>query len=214
MIEYRVEQNTEEWYELRKGIPTASSASKLVSNGGKLSEQITDYGHKMAAEIAGARIEGYTSASMQRGHDLEPEARAQYAFEKATVDHSVGIIKNDEQTFGYSPDGLVGDDGLIEIKCLEIKGYMKALIGKKTPTDYIAQCQSALWITGRKWIDLVIYMPGLKLLTFRILPDKAFHAMLASQVAKVISIRNDALVNHLGVEIPSTTKPTETPIEF
>jgi len=190
MIIHECEQGTEEWLNLRKAIPTASDAKKLVSNTGKLSSQIIGYGQLLAAELAGAKFDSYSSSAMDRGTRLEPEARAEYSLDHGPVEE-VGFCTNDQKTFGYSPDGFFKKDGLIEIKCENISKFLGYIESDQCPIDHNAQIQSGLWITGRKWCDLVFYYPGLKLKVFRVLPDYSFFSKLEKQTIEVLEIRDE-----------------------
>jgi len=175
MIKHMMEQSSEAWHEIRLGRFTGTRIKNLMSAKSTLSykDTITD----VAVEIlTGVKDESYTNEIMQRGIDLEPEARGHYEqlFE-CKVDE-VGFIEPDESNYsdwaGISPDGLVGDHGMIEIKCPKAKTLFKYIKSGKLPTEYRWQVQSQLWITGRDWCDFMAYYPGLKPFILRVYPDQ------------------------------------------
>jgi putative phage-type endonuclease len=169
---YDMEQRSDEWHEIRKGKLTASNASKIGTNGSGLKTYIIEL---MSKFYEGSSDEDYSNAEMERGVELEPVARGSYEMEKKCSVKEVGFIELNKYV-GCSPDGLVGDDGAIEIKCHKNTIHFRLFVeGEKAiPTAYIWQCQMVLLITGRKWIDYVAYNPNFEkeLLIFRIYPDK------------------------------------------
>jgi hypothetical protein len=197
MIIHECEQGSEEWHALRAGIPTASEASKLVSATGLLSKSIEPYSWKLAAEIYSPDPENFSNRYMDKGRENEPVARAIYSLDYGPVD-LCGFITTDDGLFGYSPDFLVGEDGLGEIKCLKRSVFLKVLNGGKTPVNYISQIQSGLWVTGRQWCDFVAHTEGLPEFVDRVFPDLEFHKKLVLQVKKVIELRDLFLTEKLG----------------
>lgn len=163
---YDHEQGTEEWLEARAGKVTASMFSTAISRlkSGGMAKQAIDYAHRVAHErIGGSALGGnYTTWQMERGTELEWEARAGYEVKTGGLVNESGLIVAEGGMFGYSSDGLVGDDGLIEIKTPASPAVLSELIINKSFTQYMAQIQGGLWITGRQWCDLVIYAPQLK----------------------------------------------------
>jgi predicted phage-related endonuclease len=109
---------------------------------------------------------------MLRGHEDEVEARILYAQHYAPV-QDVGFITNDRWgfTLGYSPDGLVGDDGLIECKSRRQKFQVETVINGDVPCDYLLQVQTGLLVSERKWLDFISYSGGLPMVTVRVYPD-------------------------------------------
>lgn len=128
----------------------------------------------------------YISDDMLRGHEDEIEARALYAQHRAPVDE-VGFVTNDEWgfTLGCSPDGLVGDDGLIECKSRRQRFQIETLLTGKVPDDYTLQCQTALLVTGREWLDFVSYSGGLPMAVMRVWPDPKMHEVILDAAATV-----------------------------
>lgn len=169
MIIINCEQNTPEWQEARCGIPTASGFDNILTAKGKLSKQRTKYLYQLAGEIlTGKPEETYTNGVMQRGHELEDEARKFYELATGREVIKVGFCLSDSRDYGASPDGLVNDDGGIEIKCPMLSTHIGYLLNKELPTDYFPQVQGQLLVTDRKWVDFLSYYPGLKPLLIRV----------------------------------------------
>jgi len=127
----------------------------------------------VAERITGRVVQVRPNQAMQRGTLDEPYAREKYAEHYAPVDE-VGFIVRDFGTFklGYSPDGLVGDDGLIEIKSRDPKKHLATILANEVPAENMAQCQAGLFVTGRKWIDYISYAGGMPLWPKRVYPDE------------------------------------------
>lgn len=172
------EQNSEEWYALRAGLATASEFSKLVTGTGKASTQLGDYAATLAAELyAGKPLERWEgNGATDRGHELEPVARANYEFDHDIEVVRVGFVTNFEA--GCSPDGLVGSEGLHELKCQLAKGHVQTLAywhkHRKCPPAYYPQCQGQLLICEREWDDLNFWHPDLPPLVIRVTRDEAY----------------------------------------
>jgi putative phage-type endonuclease len=151
MIVLDIEQGTEEWQKARLGIPTASNFDKIVTTKGDLSKQSKKYLYTLASEqVTGVKEEGYTNGVMQRGNELEQEARDFYELTQSATIEKVGFVYSDEsKSVGASPDGFVGEEGGIEIKCPLAHTHVGYLLGKKLPTEYIQQVQGNLFVTGR-----------------------------------------------------------------
>lgn len=191
-----LEQTTEEWDERRSGIPTASAFDKLITPA-KLdpSKQVGDYALELAAERwTGVPIDRWEGNYWtDRGHMLEAEARSYYEM-RADVDVTlVGFVRAtcDEWEAGCSPDGLVGNDGLYEAKCLGAKEHIRTLAEKEVPNKYRPQLQGQLLICQRAWVDIHFYHPHLPSRVFRVLPDPKVRTALEAQL-KICQ----GLVNH------------------
>lgn len=100
---------------------------------------------------------GYVNAEMQRGCDMEPAARSAYEAETGAMVETIGYVTHDDLLAGYSPDGFVGAEGLLELKAPKTTTHLKYLRDGRVPPDYFGQCQHALWLTGRAWIDFVSF---------------------------------------------------------
>lgn len=192
-----VEQNSPEWLALRAGVPTASNFKAIITSQGKPSTSMTTYAAQLAAEaFAGKPLEEWEGNQWtQRGHELEEQARAMYAFLRDAEVTRVGFVTN--HGAGCSPDGLVGDDGLVEIKCLSPKHHVLALAyyqrHGRIPTDYVPQVMGQLFICERAWCDLFFFHPELPALIARTSRDPAFNGALVTQIRSVIAERDDLL---------------------
>jgi len=184
IFEENIIQGTDEWKKCRLGIPTSSNFDKIVTLKGEPSKQREKYMYRLVAErITGTAEETYQSIHMQRGTELEPEARAFYEFTTGNDVQEVGICyKDDRKLFACSPDGLVGKGGLIEIKCPSSAVHIGYLLNNELPKEYFQQIQGQLLVTGRKWVDFFSFYPGLRPLLIRIKPDKKFLKALEKEL--------------------------------
>lgn len=165
-------QYSDEYWEVKKGKMSASEA-QAIGNSGK---GLETYIHSLMADYyALSREEGFTSDFMQRGLELEETALTMYEVDNDVKVERVGFLELNEYA-GCSPDALVGDNGLVEIKCLKNSNHFKILLYglDEVESKYQWQIQFQLLVTGRKWCDLIYYNPNFErdLITFRIEPDK------------------------------------------
>lgn len=170
-----VVQGSDEWLAMRCGILTASEMKKIITPTGKVANNGETRAH--AYELAFQRLTSfvepqYVSDAMLRGQEDEIYARAAYADHYAPVEE-VGFITNGALgfTLGYSPDGLVGADGLIECKSRCGKYQVQTIATNEVPDEYVLQLQTGLLVTGRKWIDFISYCGGLPMFVKRVEPD-------------------------------------------
>lgn len=168
-------QGSEEWLQQRCGLLTASEMKHILTP--TLKQAANDKSRAHEWELLFQRLTGfiephYVSDDMLRGHDDEIEARIQYDKHWARVTE-IGFITNDQWgfTIGYSPDALVGDDGLIECKSRRGKYQVQTIAEDKVPEEYVLQLQTGLLVTGRKWIDFISYSGGLPMFVKRVEPD-------------------------------------------
>jgi putative phage-type endonuclease len=185
MIIETFEQGSEEWFQARAGIPTASNFKKIVTSKGDLSKSANDYMYQLAGErIAGSSIELYKSAAMERGNELEAEARSFLSLTQGVEIKEVGMCyPDDKKAYSCSPDGL-GDGKGYEIKCPLIHTQVKYLLDNKLPTAYIQQVQGSMAVTGfDEWV-FCSYYPGLPDLTLTIERDEAFITKLQIALAQ------------------------------
>lgn len=164
-------QGSDEWLHARVGKITASrykdARDRLKpakgETRGKPSAKCIGYAAQVAVErIAGRPIDKvFQNWQMREGQEQEPHARNAYDVETGNVVQEIGSIVTDDDLFLYSPDGLIGDDGLLEIKTLLSGDVILRVIGDGDLSEYMDQCMGGLWITGRKWIDLVLWAPAL-----------------------------------------------------
>lgn len=170
MIQYKVEQNSDEWFALRRGKFTASTFKDLFM--GENTQGYKDAIYKVAFErLTNTSPESFTNEYMQRGNELEPEARAWYEFEKNVEVIKAGFFEFNDW-IGASPDGLVGEDGLLEIKCPKYSTMMDYLIKKELPKTYFHQVHGQLLVTDRQWCDFIAYHPSLPKLVLRVEREK------------------------------------------
>lgn len=186
MIIEAVEQGSAEWLKFRCGIPTASNFDKIVTSSGAPSKQREKYMYQLAAErISGVKEDGYQSAAMTRGIEMEAEARKLYELITGETVELCGIgFCDSRKLFAASPDGLVGEDGCIEIKCPTSAIHVGYLLDGKLPTDYFQQTQGQLFVTGRKWNDFISYYPGVKPFIVRCQRDEKFIGALFLELDK------------------------------
>ena len=176
-------QNSPEWYAARLGIPTASRFKDVIAKGQGLTRR--KYLYTLAGErLTGEPAESYSNEAMERGHALEAEARERYAFQRDAEPQLVGFMRRKvgEHWIGASPDALLGDDGLLEIKTKAPHLQLECLDGGRLPPDHVAQVQGQLWVSGRQWADFVSYWPKLPLFVIRVERDDAYIATLSAEV--------------------------------
>ena len=173
---YDFPQGSPEWFKIRCGMPTASNFDKLITSKGEPSKQRQKYLYKVAGEyVTGISEETYQNAAMLRGVEMEQEARNFYEMINNVSVQQVGFCVGESAIeYGCSPDGFVGDKGMIEIKCPSLAIHVGYLLDDKIPTDYIQQIQGELLATGREWNDFISYYPGIKSLIIRVQRDEEF----------------------------------------
>lgn len=185
MIEiFDVPQNSEPWLRARLGLPTASMFATVLAKGKQGGESITrrKYLLTLAGEIiTGEPAENYTNSYMDRGHVMEEEARRFYSFMTDAPCQQVGFVKNGQK--GCSPDSLIGDDGVLEIKTKSPHFMIELMEKDQFPPEHIPQCQGALLVLEREWIDLVCYWPKFKPFIKRAYRDVAYIARLEREIA-------------------------------
>lgn len=172
-----IEQGTPEWLQLRAGIITASVMHNLVTaKTVKVADNETS--RTLTKHLAAERITGYveptfTSADMERGNLSEPIARGIYS-ERYAPATEVGFMLLEQHGYrlGFSPDGIVGDDGLLEIKAPRQKKHLTTILSNDVPLEHMAQIQTGLLVSGREWLDFISYCGGMPLFVKRVLPDE------------------------------------------
>lgn len=178
-----IEQGTDAWSHARVGIPTASEFSTVMAKGrsGGDSKTRRTYMHKLAGEIiTGKPMEGFSNAHMERGHEMEPDARRLYEFEEDAEAVQVGFIRNGRR--GCSPDSLIGDNGMLEIKTKLPHLMIECILRDEFPPEHKAQCQGALLVAEREWIDIAVYWPGFPLFTKRAFRDAPYLVELSQAI--------------------------------
>lgn len=185
-----IEQGTEKWFAVRAGIPTASMFSAVISKGKGNAESKTrkTYMLKLLGErLTGEPQESFSNIHMERGKAMEAEARTMYEFQSDNDVKEFGFIRNGDA--GCSPDGVIDDNGMLEIKTKLPHLQLEALLKDDMPPEHKAQVQGQLMIAEREWCDFVSYYPKLPLLLKRVYRDEEYIKELSSK----IDIFNDEL---------------------
>lgn len=178
------DQGTPEWYRARLGIPTASEFGSILTPGKTKVEAKTrrTYLLKLAGEILlDEPMDVVHSRHLERGKSLEAEARDYYALANDCEPQCVGFIRNGGK--GCSPDSLLGADGMLEIKTALPHLLIDRLLRGEFPPEHVAQCQGALWVAEREWIDIAVYWPRLPLFVKRAYRDEPYIAKMEKAVA-------------------------------
>lgn len=172
-----IEQGSQEWVDSRAGILTASMIGQLITPG-KIQLSKSDSARTVMETLLAERITGHVdeipmSFDMERGVLDEPYARDLYAEHTGQDVDEVGfmVLEVSGQKLGYSPDGLVGDVGLIEIKSRRPKKHLRTILDDRVPPENMAQLQTGLCVSGRSWIDYCSYAGGWPLYVKRVYPD-------------------------------------------
>ena len=184
-----IEQNTQEWFAIRCGKVTASRIADIIATTKSgYSASRANYEAQLICEIlTGKPAESFTNAAMAWGTETEPLARAQYELKTGNMVNQIGFVVHPKiEQAGASPDGLVDNDGLIEIKCPNTSTHLDTLLSQKVPSKYITQMTWQMLCTGRKWCDFVSYDPrlpdNLQLFIQRIELDEEYGKKLESEV--------------------------------
>lgn len=217
MIIHDVAQGSDEWFALRAGIPTASEFAKLVTSTGTPSKSLGGYARTLAGEAyAGKPLDPWEgNRHTERGKELEEPALDLYGFANGVSVEKVGFVMDDAKTMGCSPDGLIGDDGMAEIKCLKMENHIKTIMDyqdrRKTPPDYIQQTQGQMMICERQWCDLVFYHPDLPMLVIRQHPDLHIQDAIRAGIADVTAQR-DICLAALNAQAGDGAPPEAAPV--
>jgi hypothetical protein len=198
-----LEQRSPEWYAARCGIVTASAVGKLITPK-TVKPAANDDSRALATLLASERVTGYvedtyTSSDMWRGIVAEPFARDLYSKHYAPADECGFMVRQfDGFRIGYSPDGLVGDDGLLEIKAPRQKTHLATIVADQVPLYHMAQLQTGLLVSGRKWIDFVSFCGGMPLWVRRVTPDERWQIAIleaAEQAERAITELTDTYLS-------------------
>ena len=181
-----MEQRSSEWFAIRRGKMTASKASVIATGGVGLETYILEL---MAEYYSNAEQEQLTNKDIERGIELEPQARMAFEFETGLTVHEIGFIEYNEY-IGCSPDGLIGSDGLVEFKAPNDKNYLKLIIDGKIKPEYIAQMQMQMYVTKRDYCYFCSYNPNFEksLWIKKIDKDLAFFEKLEKGFEKGITL--------------------------
>lgn len=211
-----LEQGSEEWLAVRCGMVTASTVGQLLTP--TLKTASNDYSRGLTALLVAERITGHVeevwvSNDMLRGQLDEPIARDVYSghYEEAT---ETGFMVRDDWgwSLGFSPDGLVGDHGLIEIKSRRPKKHLQTILADKVPAENMAQIQAGLLVSGREWCDYVSFCGGMPLFVKRVLPDPLWAEAIVNAVEAFEQTAAEMVRDYIDMTqgLPETERRIET----
>lgn len=196
------EQQTEEWFSQRLGKVTASRVADIIAKtkSGYSTSRANYMAELICERLTGSRGDSYMNAAMAWGTATEPQARSAYEAAAGQLVETVGFVPHPTiLEAGASPDGLVGDDGLVEIKCPNTSTHIDTLLGKSVPSKYITQIQWQLACTGRKWCDFVSYDPrmpeNMQMFLFRVPRNDETIAELVKEVVQFLSELDGKITN-------------------
>ena len=199
MIEM-MDQGSEEWFTIRIGKVTASRVADVIAKTktGYSATRDNYMAQLICERLTGLKGESFTNAAMQHGTDTEPLARAAYeALQDVLVDE-VGFVPHSTiEMAGASPDGLVGDDGLLEIKCPNTATHIETLLSQGVPGKYNTQMQFQMACTGRQWCDFVSFdnrLPEMfQLFVTRVQRDEVFIRLIEAEIVQFIAELDDKI---------------------
>jgi putative phage-type endonuclease len=199
-------QGTTEWLTERLGHVTASRITDVLAKGksGEAKTRETYRWELVSQRMTGIVKDGFTNKAMEHGTATEPEARIHYEVTHGVFVDEVGFLKHPTiQWVGASPDGLVGEEGGLEIKCPNTDTHLQTIASGKAPAKYIGQMQMGMWVTGRKWWDFVSYDPriqqkNLRYFCVRVMRDEEYIANMEREVLLFLSEVNEVINNLSG----------------
>ena len=207
-----LEQRSPEWFEARLGILTASAVGKLLTPTSAIANNDTSRGltHMLAAErITGFVVPTFQSDAMFRGVMDEPLARDLYSkLHAPAIEVGFMVREIDGHKLGYSPDGLVGDDGLIEVKSAEPKIHLARILSADVPREHMAQMQAGMLVSGRKWCDFVSYCGGMPMHVQRVHAIPEWFATITEALAAFEDNVADSLADYARITdgLPTTER--------
>ncbi len=189
-----IEQGTPEWFAQRLGKVTASRVADIIAKTktGVAASRGNYLAQLVAERLTGQAAESFKSGAMQHGTETEPMARMAYETETGQMVTEVAMIQHPKiEMAGASPDGLVGEDGLVEIKCPNTSTHIATLMADKAPSGYMAQMQWQMACTGRAWVDFVSFDPrmpeDMQLFIKRVPRDEKLIAEYEAEVIKFLA---------------------------
>lgn len=187
------EQGTPEWHKARTGIITCSCLSHVTAKGEGKTRRT--YMYKLIGEVlTGEPCQSFSNEHTERGHEHEPWAREAYEHRNMVEVQQAGLILN--HGIGYSPDGLIDDDGAVEIKSKMPHILLDLIFADKTPSEHMKQMQGGLWVAEREWIDFVAFWPSLPLYVKRVYRDEKLIQEMQQEVTRFYDEMNE-LINKL-----------------
>ena len=200
METHMIKQQSDAWFESRLGRVTASRVSDVIAKtkSGYSTSRDNYMAQLICERLTNQKSESFTNAAIVHGVETEPLARAAYeAFTDVLVDE-VGFVPHPSiQMAGASPDGLVGDDGLIEIKCPNTATHIETLLSQTVPGKYFTQMQFQLACTGREWCDFVSFdnrlPPELQMFVKRVPRDEVYIRLIEAEIVQFIAELDDKI---------------------
>ena len=203
MMTHPVSQGSEAWLSLRLGHPTASEFDNLVSPTGNIrtGQGVRSYlCRKVAEHMTGKPLEDATTWAMDQGSLLESEAIPFYEFAFNAKVQRVGYVSSDDMRIGCSPDGLIGDDSGLELKCPRPQTHVAYLLDGVLPEGYVAQVQGCMYVTGRPRWTFLSYSRKFPPLVVQVARDDAFQAALKAALDSFLAAMDDAMARIRRVE--------------
>jgi len=188
-----IEQGSEDWFQARLGIPTASRFKDIITPAkGEKSKSYKTYMYELIAEkLIKEKENTFKTEWMERGNKIEPLARSSYEFIHDVSVKEVGIMLNDDGTIGASPDGLIGEKGGLEIKCPKPATIVKYLINNQLPLEYKPQVMGNLWISEREWWDFLAFHPVMKFFQIRVYRDEEYIKKMEQHINDFVDELNE-----------------------
>jgi hypothetical protein len=218
MITYDVSQGSEAWSRLHIGRPSASQFDRIVTADGgmKLNRAKTDWSDAtytymrelLVGYFLGVPAESFSSGFMQRGLDLEAQARAWYEFDRNVDVDQIGFITTDDGRIGCSPDGLIGSAGMLQVKCLSAKEHLDVFLNGCT--EYDIQVQGELLVAEREWSDLLFWHPTFPKLVVQHRMDKTIAENMFKTIGEFVGCM-DAVKDRLIAQGFEPYKPRTIP---
>ena len=195
-----IEQGTDEWFAIRIGKVTASRVADVIAKtkSGYSASRDNYMAQLVCERLTGQKGESFTNAAMQHGTETEPLARLAYEVSQNVLVDQVGFVPHPTiKMAGASPDGLVGDNGLIEIKCPNTATHIETLLSESVPTKYYTQMQFQMACTEREWCDFVSFdnrLPQeLQLFVKRVPRDSMYIRLMEDEIVQFITELDDKI---------------------
>lgn len=210
------QQNSGEWMVARAGIPTASEFDQLLTPEFKLriGQTPASYLARKLAErwIGGPLMTVGGMWAMEQGHILEDEAIPWYEFEQGVSIERVGLVTTDDGRVGYSPDGLIGEDGGLEIKCPEAQTHVRYLLDGCVPKDYLCQVHGAMYVTGCPWWRFLSYRRHFPALLVTVERDEMIQERIAEALTGFLARLDEGWARL--VDLNGGPPPKREPMQF
>lgn len=217
MIHHDHPQGSPEWLAVRRGVvtgsrfkdcrdykaPTAAQKKEGITRG-EPSSKLLSYAYDTARErLGGMAPAKFQSAAMRMGTEQEGPARLAYERRTRNLVEEVGFFTTEDRLFGLSPDGLIDDDGVLEIKTMVSSDTLFTAVAHGDVSEYMDQCLGYLWLLGRQWVDLCLWVPDLEHLTIRRITrdENAIEALEADLMAFAVMVRKNEMLLRQALEV-------------